>query len=98
MKADTAAGKPGRTRVDFYLGHLAYCPPSIPKRVKYVVVDSFYSKRKWVDGVITLGCNAIGKLRQDANLNYLYQEKRRPSRPQKYDDSGDISWLLPNLP
>jgi len=87
VKADTAAGKPGRTRVDFYLGHLAYCQPSIPKRVKYVVSDSFYSKRKWVDGVITLGWNAIGKLRQDANLNYLHQGKRRPgpARPQKYD-------------
>lgn len=87
VKADTAAGKPGRTRVDFYLGHLAYCQPSIPKRVKYVVSDSFHSKRKWVDGWITLGWNAIGKLRQDANLNYLHQGKCRPgpARPQKYD-------------
>ena len=87
VKSDMAAGKPGRTRVDFYLGHLAYCQPFVPKRVKYLVADSFYSKRKWVDGVITLGWNAIGKLRQDANLNYLYQGKRRsgPGRPQKYD-------------
>ena len=54
--------------------------------MKYVVADSFYSKREWVDGVITLGWNAIGKLRQDANLNYLHQGKPRPgpARPQKY--------------
>ena len=38
VKADTAAGKPGRTRVDFYLGHLvAYCQPFVPKRVRSVV-------------------------------------------------------------
>jgi hypothetical protein len=37
VKADTAAGKPGRTRVDFDLGHLAYCQPFVPKRVRSVV-------------------------------------------------------------
>ena len=97
VKADTAAGKPSRTRVDFYLGHLAYCQPSVPKRVKYVVADSFYSKRKWVDGVITLGWNAIGKLRQDANLKYLYEGKRRPGlgRQKKYD--GKVNPKVRNL-
>ena len=35
--ADTAAGKPGRTRVDFDLGHLAYCQPFVPKRVRSVI-------------------------------------------------------------
>lgn len=97
VKAAEAAGKAGRTRVDFYLGHLAYCQPYVPKRVKYVVADSFYSKRKWVDGVITLGWHAIGKLRQDANLNYLYTGKRplRPGRPKKYE--GKVNPTARNL-
>jgi len=30
----------------------------------YVVADSFYSKRKWVDDVVKLGWHSIGKLRQ----------------------------------
>lgn len=87
VKAATADGKACRTRVDFYLGHLAYCQPHVPKRVNYVVADSFYSKRKWVDGVITLGWNAVGKLRQDANLKYLYRGPRRPGpgRQKKYE-------------
>ena len=91
VKAARAAGKACRTRVDFYLGHLAYCQPHVPKRVKYVVADSFYSKRKWVDGVITLGWNAIGKLRHDANLKYLYRGPRRPGpgRQKKYEGKVD---------
>ena len=74
-------------RVDFYLGHLAYCQTYVPKRIEYVVADSFYSKRKWVDGVVNLGWNAIGKLRQDANLKYLYQGPRRsgPGRQKTHD-------------
>jgi Transposase DDE domain len=91
VKAAVAEGKVCGSRVDFYLGHLAYCQNHVPKRVQYIVADSFYSKRKWVDGVITLGWNAIGKLRQDANLKYLYRGKRRlgPGRQKKYD--GKVS-------
>ena len=52
-----------------------------------LVTNSFYSKRKWVDGVVKLGWNSIRKLRQDANLNYLDQGARRPGpgRPKPYD-------------
>lgn len=91
VKTAAAEGKVCGSRVDFYLGHLAYCQNHVPKRVKYIVADSFYSKRKWVDGVATLGWQAIGKLRQDANLKYLYRGKRRlgPGRQKKYD--GKVS-------
>ena len=59
----------------------------MPERVQYGVSDSFYSKRKWVDGVGKLGWNSIEKLRQDANLKYLDQGPRRPGpgRPKTYD-------------
>ena len=79
----TAAGlsRPGKTkvapdaapgnRIDFYLGHLAYCMLYFPAWVRYVVADGFYSKYKWVTGVVQLGFHAIGKLRCDANLKFL---------------------------
>ena len=97
VKAAKTAGKPARTRIDFYLGHLAYCQPYVPQRVKHVVTDSFYSKRKWVDGVRKLGWDAVGKLRQDANLKYLYSGKRPlgPGRPKKYD--GKVNPRARNL-
>ena len=82
-----------RNRVDFYLGHLAHCQTYVPKRVEYVVADSFYSKRKWVDGVVKLGWNSIGKLRQDANLNYLYQGPRRPGPGRQKTYDGKVSPL-----
>ncbi len=84
-------------RVDFYLGHLAYCHTYVPKRVEYVVADSFYNKRKGVDGVVNLGWNVIGKLRQDANLKYLYQKPSRsdPGRQKTYD--GKVARLKRQL-
>ena len=86
-KAAAMENKVCGNRVDFYLGHLAHCQTYVPNRVEYVVADSFYSKRKWVDGVVKLGWNALGKLRQDANLKYLYQGHRRPGpgRQKTYD-------------
>jgi hypothetical protein len=94
-KAAAAAGQACGNRVDFYLGHLASCQMYVPARVKYVVADSFYSKRRWVDGVLQLGWHAIGKLRQDADLKYLYRGARRtgPGRQKTYDGKVDPSAL-----
>jgi hypothetical protein len=91
VKAAAMENKVCGNRVDFYLGHLAHCQTYVPERVEYVVADSFYSKRKWVDGVVKLGWHSIGKLRQDANLKYLYQGPRRPGpgRQKTYDGKVD---------
>ena len=57
-----------RTRIDWYLEQLAATKPYLPKSVRHVVSDGFYSKIKWVDGVTALGLDAIGKLRCDADM------------------------------
>ncbi|MGJ3246746.1 MAG: transposase [Elainellaceae cyanobacterium] len=57
--------------IEFYLGHLADCSNYFPDGLRYVVADGFYSKYKWVTGVVQLGFQAIGKLRCDANLKFL---------------------------
>lgn len=59
-------------RIEFYLGHLAYCMTFFPTWIRYIVADGYYSKYKWVTGVVQLGFQAIGKLRCDANLKFLY--------------------------
>ena len=41
----------------------------LPGGMSYVVADGFYSKYKWVTGVVQLGLHSIGKLRCDANSN-----------------------------
>lgn len=68
-----------KSRVDFYLGHLAYTQQYLPPGVRYVVTDGFYTKYKWVTGVVQLGLQSIGKLRCDANLKFLYQGKHASS-------------------
>jgi hypothetical protein len=60
------------SRMDFYLGHLAECQSYFPQDIRYIVADALYSKYKWVNGVVNLGLQAIGKLRSDANLKLLY--------------------------
>ena len=82
-------------RMDFYLGHLAECQSYLPKDIRYVAADAFYSKFKWVNGIVGLGLHAIGKLRADANLKVLYTGSQKPKgRRRKYDgklDCADLS-------
>lgn len=67
---------------------LAATKPYLSKSVHHVVSDGFYSKIKWVDGVVALG---IGKLRCDAD-GYVYAGKQKPlGRPRKYDGKVDLT-------
>ncbi|PSN76109.1 IS4 family transposase, partial [filamentous cyanobacterium CCP4] len=56
--------QPSKSQVDFYLGYLAYCTTYFSARIRYVVADGFYSKYKWVTGVVQLGFHAIGQAAQ----------------------------------
>jgi hypothetical protein len=95
------------TRIDAYLQQLTDTQPHLPKQVKHVVVDGFYSKEKFVNGVIELGLHMVGKLRVDANLRYIFTGEQRPrGARRKYDGKVDLndvtglSWvqdLEPNL-
>jgi IS4 transposase len=55
------------------------------------VADGFYSKYKWVTGVVQLGFHAIGKLRCDANLKFLYTGPY-PGRgaPRRFDGKVNL--------
>lgn len=91
-KAKTTQDQTDKTRVDFYLGHLAYCQSYIPQQIHYVVADGFYSKYKWVKGVRDLGFHAIGKLRGDANLKFLYDGPQQPKgRHRRYGNKVNLS-------
>ncbi|NJK52688.1 MAG: transposase [Leptolyngbyaceae cyanobacterium SU_3_3] len=81
-----------KSRVDFYVGHLGYCQSYLPEWVRYVAADGFYSKLKWVDGVVGLNLHAIGKLRSDADLKFLYDgPQKHRGRPRRYGDKVDLS-------
>ncbi|MBE9079882.1 transposase [Romeria aff. gracilis LEGE 07310] len=81
------------SRVDDYLRHLRVTRPALPAAVRYMVGNGYYSKVKWVDGVIELGLEVIGKLRCNANLLYFYSGPQKPrSRRRIYDDKVNFNF------
>ena len=80
-----------KTRIDSYLEHLQATHPYLPKSAHYVVNDGFYSKVKWVDGVVALNLDVIGKLRCDADLRYIYTGVQKPrGRRRIYDGKVNL--------
>jgi hypothetical protein len=56
--------------------------------IKYMVVDAFFAKIKYVQGVCNLGLNVVSKLRIDARLRRLYTGPQKPSgRKRKFDEN-----------
>ena len=81
-----------KTRIDQYLEQLAATKPYFPESAQHVVSDGFYSKIKWVDGVTALGLDVVGKLRCDADLQYVYTgEQKSRGRKRKYDGKVDLT-------
>jgi hypothetical protein len=73
-------------RVQGYLEHLKKTRPYFPNAVKYLVADSFYSKKTVVNGVLELELQLVSKLRIDANLRYCYTGLQKPKGAhRKYD-------------
>lgn len=84
--------QPQTTRINHYLIQLEATVPYLPSSLRYVVSDGFYSKAKWVEGVTNLKLEAVGKLRRDANLRYLYQDEYSGrGRPRKYAGKVDLT-------
>jgi hypothetical protein len=87
---------PKETRVDWYLKHLRDDRSALPLGVRYVLADGYYSKTKFINGVQALGLQLVCKLRQDANLRWLYQgPQKKRGRPKQYD--GKVRFLQPEL-
>lgn len=75
------------SRIDQYISQLvSLIPWFIRLTVQYVVADGFYAKQKFVSAVRQHGLHIISRLRNDANLRWLYQGKhpKRKGRKQKY--------------
>jgi hypothetical protein len=64
----------------------------LPSWIRYVVADGYYSKYKWVTGVVQLGRHAMGKLRCDADLKFLYDGPYAGrGAPRRYDGKVVLS-------
>ena len=92
-KAGKAQGVIDDSRVDVYLSQVCRVVEAYQLQwLKYLITDGYYSKVKFIDGVIELGLDQIGKLRGDANMRYLYDGPKRPGpgAPKQFD--GKVQW------
>ncbi len=58
--------------MDDYVRHVKSLRSLLPLKVRHVVVDGYYTSRKFVDGMSALELEVVGKLRHDAALVYPY--------------------------
>jgi hypothetical protein len=100
VQSDGQAEADEITRVDFYAEHLRRDAAYLPDEVKYLGVDGYYAKIKFVNAVDELGLYTIGKLRHDANLRYLYDgpqkkfgARRKYNGKVKFDDLSRLEYV-----
>jgi len=77
-----------QTRIDTYLSHSARVVTTQSlQALSYLLVDGYFSKKKFVEGIRALDLHLLGKLRHDANLRSFYRGPRRSGRgrPRRYD-------------
>ena len=93
QKKTRASSPEEETLIDAYLQHLGEVQPHLLEAETHVVVDGYFAKKKWVDGVEGFGLHTIGKLRCDADMRYFYTGPKRAkgSGCQKTYD-GKVDW------
>ena len=90
-KTDPKA-KDDDSRVDAYLAHLnRVIPKHDLAHLRYLTADGYFSKIKFVDGVVALQLDLISKLRRDADARYLYTGPYAGrGAPRRY--AGKVDW------
>ena len=82
------------SRLELYLQHLQEVRPYLLENVRCGVADSYYAKKTFVDGVLAMGLQLIGKLRIDANMRFLYGGLQKPrGRSRLYGDKVELTDL-----
>ena len=85
------------TRVTEYLRHFKDDCQILPREIRYLLTDAYYTKQLFTHGVLECGYHQIGKMRCDANLRYLYTGEQKPKgRRRSYAGKmviGDVSQL-----
>jgi hypothetical protein len=77
----------GQTLLDYYCSiikeHYLYFKEVSP----YLVADAYFSKKKPVDAILSVGLHFVSRLRDDANLKYIYKGEQtgKKGAPKKYD-------------
>jgi len=64
---------------------------------KYILADAYFSKKPFVDQVLKADMHLISRIRDDADLKYIYRGAQKPGkgRHKKYD--GKVDRKNPNM-
>ncbi len=79
LSTDPSAPDKVYSRVSFYLDQLADCLPRL-LTIRYWVGDGFYAKKEIIALIVSHNCHLITRLRNDADLYYLWNKGRQPGQ------------------
>ena len=83
------------TLIDEYLRHIRAIEPHLLPSERLVVVDCYFAKKHFLDGLIPLKLECVTKLRTDANMQYYYAGKKREGRGRQRLYDGKVQWDNP---
>ncbi len=92
------------TRIDWFLQYVISMIPLLPLGIKYLLVDAYFFKQKFITGICNTGLHVISKMRIDARLLALYSGPQKGrGRPRKFDGPIDFNklediFVTPNEP
>jgi hypothetical protein len=82
------------TRTEQYLMQVQENRSNLPERVRYLAVDNAYANAPFIEGVLPEKLDIISKLRQNANLHYVFEgPQKAKGAPRKYDGKVNFSDL-----
>lgn len=82
----------GGTLIDHYVSVIKTHLKSIKQFTRYLAVDGYFMKKEFIQPLVKDGLEVITKMRQDANLKYLYHgpQLHTKGRPRLYDGKVDV--------
>lgn len=89
--------KDGETLVEFYTRRLLERKEALLEISKYMVADAYFSKSTFIWPFVDAGFHVISRLRDDADLQYLFtgEQKKGRGRKRKHDGKIDFKMLNP---
>lgn len=87
--------KKGGTLLEYYTKIILDRKLPLQEVSNVLVADAFFSKRTFVEPLVNDGFTVISRLRNDADLKYLYrgEQKQGRGRPRKYDGKVKVKEL-----
>lgn len=80
------------TLIDHYVGIIKNRLKDVLSYTRYLTVDGYFMKRNFIDALTEEGLVVITKMRQDANLTYLFEGKQKKGKGRKkmYEGKVDV--------